>query len=116
MAEVKENVNALFAPTKPSLGEDIMGVLESIMRLHSISAQELFYKWESYCLKMGSEETTLDLATVRMFQKDVQDNLERSHQGKHTARGSERKPTVSATPRAVGNGDVFGMYEHTLYG
>jgi DNA polymerase alpha subunit B len=109
MTEIKENINALFAPASDGLSPDILGVLESILRLHSISEQELFYKWESYCLKMGSEETKLDLNTVRMFQKDVQESLERSYQGKHNSRDSARKSTVGSTPRAAGNSDVFGM-------
>jgi DNA polymerase alpha subunit B len=111
MTEVKENINALFAPAADGLSPDILGVLECILRLHSISEQELFYKWESYCLKMGSEETKLDLNTARMFQKDVQENLERSYQTKHNSRDSARKSNVGSTPRAAGNGDVFGMYE-----
>jgi len=103
-----ENLNAFFAPAGNGLEPDILGVLESILRLYSITPQELFYKWESYCLKMGSEETRLDLGTARMFQKDVQDSLERCHQ----SRQSERKPAVSATPRTAGKGgDVYGMLE-----
>ena len=109
MAEVKENINALFSPASDGLSPDILGVLESILRLHSISEQELFYKWESYCLKMGSEETKLDLNTARMFQKDVQESLERAYQGKHNSRDSARKSAVGSTPRVAGTGDVFGM-------
>jgi len=109
MTEAKENINALFAPVGDGLSPDILGVLESILRLHSITEQELFYKWESYCLKMGSEETKLDLKTARMFQKDVQDGVERASQGKHHGRGSERKSAVASTPRVASNGDVFGM-------
>ncbi|KAI9870355.1 MAG: DNA-directed DNA polymerase alpha subunit pol12, partial [Watsoniomyces obsoletus] len=85
MTAVKENLNALFDPTGNGLSPDILGVLESIQRLYELSSQELFFKWESYCLKMGSEETKLELDTARMFQKDVQDALERSNQGKQNA-------------------------------
>ena len=103
-----ENLNAVFASSENGLEPDISGVLESILRLYSITPQELFYKWESYCLKMGSEETVLDLSTARMFQKDVQDNLERSHQGK----SSDRRSAVSATPRTTTkSGDVYGMLD-----
>ena len=111
MAEFKENLNALFDPTGNGLSPDILGVLESIQRLYSLSSQELFFKWESYCLKMGSEETSLDLDTSRMFQKDVQDALERSNQGKQNEKKSERKSGITATPRAGHNGDVFGMLD-----
>jgi len=109
MADVKENLNARFDPTGAGLPPDVLGVLESTLRLHSISAEELFIKWEVYCLKMGSEETKLDLETARMFQKDVQESLERGHQGKHSARTMDKKSAVSATPRAVTHGDIFGM-------
>jgi DNA polymerase alpha subunit B len=109
MTEVKENINALFAPASDGLSPDVLGVLESILRLHSISEQELFYKWESYCLKMGSEETKLDVNTARMFQKDVQESLERAYQSKHTGRDSARKSAVGSTPLAANTGDVFGM-------
>ena len=111
MADSKGNIDGLFAPSVPNgLALDVMGELESIIRLHSISPQELFYKWESYSMKMGAEDTKLDLDTVRMFKKDVQDSVERSHPNKHTGRGLERKIVVASTPRApTANGDVFGM-------
>lgn len=110
MSEIKEDVNGYFCPSADTgLPIDILGELESILRLHSISPQELFYKWESYSLKMGSEETRLDLDTVRMFKKDVQDGLEREHRGKHANR-SDRRSTVAANPRGAVAGDVFGMY------
>ena len=104
-------ISTLFAPSSANgVPDEVMGELESILRLYSISPQELFYKWESYSLKMGSEETRLDLETVRMFKKDVQDGLERDTQGKHVGRASDRKSNVGATPRgATTSGDVFGM-------
>jgi DNA polymerase alpha subunit B len=109
------DINSLFAPSVTSgLPSEVMGELESILRLHSTSPQELFYKWESYCLKMGSEDTKLDLDTVRMFKKDVQDSLERATHDGHVGRGSDRKSTVGATPRGVTTGgDVFGMQVFT---
>lgn len=129
MAEVatasKENLNGLFAPTSSEgLEADILGVLESILRLYSITPQELFYKWESYCLKMGggagadngeSGEVKLDLDTARMFSKDVRDGFERSAQqthGRGAGKASEKKSHgVNATPKAgASGGDVFGMY------
>jgi DNA polymerase alpha subunit B len=111
----KENMNALFAPARQEgLPEDVLGVLDSTRRIHSISAQELFYKWESYCLKMGPDDTQLDLETARMFQKDIQDQLERGHgnKGGMNAPGTARKPNVSATPRAGVQGqDFLGMLD-----
>lgn len=108
----------LFAPSAPDgLPADVLGELQSIMRVHGITAQELFYRWESYCLRMGSEETKLDLETVRLFKRDVQDNLERQARGRQQV--EKRSGGVAATPRArerdmgmgagAGTGDVFGM-------
>lgn len=104
-------LNELFAASAPDgLPKDVLAELQSMLRLHGISSQELFYKWESYSMKMGSEETKLDLVTVRAFKKDVQDSLEReTTRGKsHQTRGTDKKTGVAATPRA-GKADVFGM-------
>lgn len=107
-----DELNSIFAPSSPDgLPKDVLGELESIMRLHSISPQELFYKWESYSLKMGSEDTRLDLDTVRLFKKDVQDALERDSRARTHVRSADKRNAVGATPRSVAsNSDVFGMY------
>lgn len=122
-----ENLNSVFASastSKDGLAPDALGVLESILRLYSITPQELFYKWESYCLKMaggagagnGDEsDIKLDLNTARMFQKDVRDEFEKGHQQGHHQksglRGSERRGIngVAATPKANTSGDFLGM-------
>jgi DNA polymerase alpha subunit B N-terminal len=110
MEDIVQELNELFAGSAPDgLPKDVLAELQSMLRLHSITAQELFYKWESYSMKMGSDDTKLDLNTVRAFKRDVQDSLERETRGKtHQVRGSEKKPGVAATPRA-GKTDVFGM-------
>ena len=113
MSDIKDDLSGyFFALSENGVPPDVLGELESILRLHSISPQELFYKWESYSLKMGSDETKLDLETVRMFKKDVQDGLERDHRGRHASR-TDRRNVIAATPRGAANGDVFGMYERT---
>lgn len=119
MTEAKENLNAVFDPTGKGLAADILGVLDSMLRLYSLTPEELFIKWEVYSLKMGSEETKLDLETARLFSKDVQDGVERGadrdrppqlQQQPKFAPKSDRKSAVHATPRAGMAGDVFGMY------
>lgn len=102
-------INELFAPATPDgLPKDILTELQSILRVHSIAPQELFYKWESYCLKMG-EETKMDLETVRLFKRDVQDGLERETRGRGGRQTTEKKLPQTATPRAATTSDVFGM-------
>jgi DNA polymerase alpha subunit B len=103
--------NELFSAPGTELPQDVLTVLQSITRIHSFDAQELFYKWESYCLKMGSEETKLDYETAQAFKKDVQEKLEQDNRGKHSVTRGEKRGGVGATPRNIqSNSDVFGMY------
>ncbi|KAK0281518.1 DNA-directed DNA polymerase alpha subunit pol12 [Friedmanniomyces endolithicus] len=102
----------LFAPSAGgSLSDDVANELHHILRLLDLSAQELFFKWESYVIKMGVENTKLDSKTVRAFKKDLQDALERESRAKgHVVHQSAAKRTA-ATPRRGGGGDVFGMLD-----
>ena len=111
MATTMADLNDLFAlPPVTELPPDIMGELQSILRLHSISPQELSYKWESYTMKMGSEQTKLDLPTARAFKRDLQEMLERESRGRAHVRSVDKRGAY-ATPRSAGKGDdVFGMY------
>ncbi|RFU30100.1 hypothetical protein B7463_g6257, partial [Scytalidium lignicola] len=105
--ELKE----LFAPaTGAELEPDVLAELESILRLHSIPPQELFYKWESYSIKMGSDDMKLNIDTARALKKDVQDGLERESRNKAHVLNSAKRG--GATPRNVqNNGDVLGMLD-----
>lgn len=110
MASIKAELNELFAiPPVTELTPDVLAELQSVLRLHSISPQELSYKWESYSMKMGSEQTKLDLETTRAFKKDLQEMLEREARGKAHVRSVDKR-SAYATPRSSGKGDdVFGM-------
>jgi DNA polymerase alpha subunit B len=104
-AELKE----LFASACPEFEADVLAELHSIMRLHSIDPLELWYKWESYSMKMGSDDMKLNINTARALKKDVQDGLERENRTKAHVLNSNKRG--GATPRNVtSNGDVFGMY------
>ena len=111
MDNTSDELNKLFAPPPTTeLAPDILGELQSILRLHGISPQELFFKWESYSIKMGSEETKLDPTTARAFKKDVQENLERETRGKIHVRGTDKRSAGHAVARNPGGTeDVFGM-------
>lgn len=108
MANTEEDLKAHFAPANDQLQPEILSELESMLRLYSISPQELFFKWESYSIKMGSDDTKLDLKTSRDFKKDIQESLERENRGKSNAKHAEKK-AITATPRSGGGSDVFGM-------
>jgi DNA polymerase alpha subunit B len=91
------------------LEPDVLTELQSIMRLHSIDVEELWYKWESYSMKMSSDDMKLNIDTARALKKDVQDSLERESRNKAHVLNSNKRG--GATPRNVqSNGDVFGMY------
>lgn len=49
MADV-DTLNELFAPPGTTLPEDVTAELQHILRLLGLSAQELFFKWESYVI------------------------------------------------------------------
>lgn len=60
-------------------------------------------------MKMGSEQTNLDVTTARAFKKDLQEMLERESRGKAHLRSVDKRGAL-ATPRSTGKGaDVFGM-------
>lgn len=111
MASVKIELNDLFAiPPVTELPPDILGELQSILRLHSISPQELRYKWESYTIKMGTEQTSLDMVTIRAFKTDIQETLEREARGKAHVRSVDKRGSYATPRNAAKVGDVFGMY------
>jgi DNA polymerase alpha subunit B len=110
MDDATAEIHERFAPPNEELKPEVLSELQSILRLHQISPEELSYKWESYCMKLGAEETKMDLKTTRDFKKDLQDSLEQESRGKMLKRGDQKR-AVAATPRAGGGGDgVFGMY------
>ena len=98
-----------FSSAGTELESDVLAELQSIMRLHSIDVQELWYKWESYSMKMGSDDMKLNMETARALKQDIQDGLEvKSRTKSHLLNSNKRG---GATPRNVtSNDDVFGMY------
>ena len=105
MAE--EDLQPLFSPNKP-LEPDVRAELESIQRLHDLSAEDLFFKWESYCIKLDLDAQSVDITAVRNLKQTIQDALEKSQRQVHVK--TERR--VAATPRqAHKGGDVFNMLD-----
>jgi DNA polymerase alpha subunit B len=107
MAESAETeLKERFAPTE--IEPDVLTELQSIMHLHSIDTEELWYKWESYSMKMGTNDMKLNIETARALKQDIQDGLERDNRSKAHLLSSNKRG--GATPRnVVSNGDVFGM-------
>ncbi|KAG9231916.1 DNA polymeras-like protein alpha/primase associated subunit [Amylocarpus encephaloides] len=102
--ELHERFGAVAGGT---LEADVLAELQSIMRLHSIDAEELWYKWESYSMKMGVDEMKLNAETANALKKDVQEGLERENRSKGHLQTNKRG---AATPRnTAGNGDMLGI-------
>jgi DNA polymerase alpha subunit B len=104
-------LNERFGSGDKPLEADVLAELQSIMRIHQLDAQDLFFKWESYCIKMDLDgATVVSYNTARAFKKDLQDALERNHRAAPQLKADKR---VGATPRAAAKGgsDVFGMLE-----
>lgn len=91
---------------------EIMGEFHSMLKLYDIDVQELFFKWESYSMKMGPDDTKLALDTVRAFKKDVQDQLEREVRGK--TRMQQQTPAVQRTIRPQAGADSFALLDGLL--
>ncbi|ORY75073.1 DNA polymerase alpha subunit B N-terminal-domain-containing protein [Protomyces lactucae-debilis] len=89
------------------LAIDVRSLLESAVKVYSISEEELFFKWEAWCFKMGTNpELNLDNATL--FKQDIQHQLENSNQ-------TRLKASVAATPASNKKASLAG-YEDFLGG
>jgi DNA polymerase alpha subunit B len=109
MADTVTELRELFSSASPGeLEVDVLTELQSIMRLHNIPPQELFFKWEAYSMKLGDNDMKLNIDTARGLKQDVQDSLERENRSKAHHRVEKR---AGATPRHVAAGDVFGMLD-----
>ncbi|KHO01477.1 DNA polymerase alpha, subunit B [Metarhizium album ARSEF 1941] len=106
MAE--SDIQTRFSPDSP-LEPDVLSEIQSILRLHDLSVDDLFFKWESYCIKMDLDaQAGLSLSRIRNLKQSIQDELERGHRA--TQVRNERK-VVNATPKGNPGGDVFGMLD-----
>ncbi|KAJ1329445.1 DNA polymerase alpha subunit B [Microdochium nivale] len=106
-----EELNENFGTANAELEPDVVAELKSIMNMHSLSVQDLFFKWESYCLKMEMADMKPSLTTIRALKQDIQDALVRSNRAHGAHIKQEKRP--GATPRTVvkSSGDVFGMLD-----
>ncbi|KAH7049392.1 DNA polymerase alpha subunit B N-terminal-domain-containing protein [Macrophomina phaseolina] len=110
MDETTVELNELFGSPNAALPQEVLIELQSLLRLHSISPQELFYKWESYSIKMGPE-TTLTLKAARDFKKDIQDTLERENRAKAAHARSDKRATAPSARASTSSADVFGVLD-----
>lgn len=114
----------LFSAGK-AIEPDIAAELQSMMRLHGISSEDLFYKWESYCIKMELDAgDALTLAHVRNLKQNMLDALAKSAAAPAAGSSSVVKPKAErkamGTPRAGrgaanggagAGGDMYGILD-----
>ncbi|CAN8095135.1 unnamed protein product [Discula destructiva] len=99
-------LNERFASGDKTLGQDVLVEMQSIMRLHDLAPEDLYFKWESYCIKLDMEASQPSFEKMRDFKQGLQNDLEKSTRTQVHSRQEKR---VGATPRASKGGDVFGM-------
>lgn len=105
MAET--DIQSRFSPNNP-LEPDVLYEIQSILRLHDFSVDDLFFKWDAYCIRMDLDAlSAISLQNIRNMKQSIQDELEKSHRA--TQVRSERK--VTATPKGDSGSDVFGMLD-----
>jgi DNA polymerase alpha subunit B len=111
---VVSEVNEKFGSGGKQLQPDVVAELQSIMRLHELTPEDLWFKWESYSMKMDMEGNNVSVTTLRAFKQDLQDALERSNRSQTHIKSEKR---TGATPRTVTkNGDVFGILDSLVPG
>ncbi|KAK4122152.1 DNA polymerase alpha, subunit B [Parathielavia appendiculata] len=106
--ETIAELNQWFGSAGKDLEADIVAELKSIMRMHQLSVQDLFFKWESYGMKIGMDDFKVTIDTLRAFKQNLQDELERSSRSRVHIKTEKR---AGATPRTGKSGDVFGMLD-----
>jgi DNA polymerase alpha subunit B len=90
-----------------ALAIDVRSLLESIIKVYVIPEEELFFKWEAWCFKMGNNPE-LNLENATLFKQDIQNQLETSNQNR-------LKAATAATP-ASNKKSNFAAYEDFLGG
>jgi DNA polymerase alpha subunit B len=101
------DIDTTIADHFPAASQEVLDELQAMLRVYDIDAQELFFKWESYSLKMGPDDVKLDFDTVQNFKKDVQEQLEKELKGKAKL---AQTPAVQRVVRpGQGAGDSFAL-------
>jgi DNA polymerase alpha subunit B len=107
---VDDELQSRFSPNRP-LEPDVAAELQSIMRLHDLSPEDLYLKWDSYCLQMETDAHDVTLSAVRRLKQTILDSLE-----KDNSRRAQVKTAATPRPSAgarggAGGADVFGMLD-----
>lgn len=100
-------LNERFGASDKGLAQDVLVEMQSIMRLHDLSPDDLYFKWESYCIRLDMEAGHPSFEKMRDFKQGLVNDLEKSTRTQAHSRPEKR---AGATPRTANKGgDVFGM-------
>ncbi|KAF4120453.1 DNA polymerase alpha subunit B [Geosmithia morbida] len=114
-----DQLQSRFSPNK-ALEPDILAELQSMMRLHDLSVEDLYLKWDSYCLRMETDADVVTLQGIRGLKQTIQDTLERENSTGTSSNvgrkkpghgGSRQQPHAAPRAGAAGGSDVFGMLD-----
>ena len=103
-----DELQSRFSPNGP-LAPDLATELQSIMRLHDLSAEDLYLKWDSYCLKMDMDAHAVTLPAIRALKQTILDTLQNDNTRRAQVK-TAATPRPGANARAAG-ADVFGMLD-----
>lgn len=112
-----EELQSFFSPGGKPLPPDVLSELQSIMHLHNLSAEDLFFKWDAYCIKLDLDaQSSLNIISIRNLKQTIQDALVKSNQARQQHQVKSERKMVSA-PRAGGRGDdMYGMLDGLVPG
>lgn len=112
-----EELQSFFSPGGKPLPPDVLSELQSIMNIYDLSAEDLFFKWDAYCIKLDLDaQTSLNILSIRNLKQTIQDALKKASHSRqqHQVKG-ERK--IAPGPRAGGGGDdMYGMLDGLVPG
>ena len=93
------------------LTPDVAGELASMLRLYSIPTEELFFKWEAYCIKLDLDlDIKIGMDVVRDFKRDLQQVLEAEVRGKLKPAGGASMGGGARTVKTSGiGGEGLGL-------
>ena len=81
--------------------ETVIAECLSMLRLYSISAEDLFYKWEAFCLDMDIKQTSITLDLARNLKANIQEKLEKENRDRKKATPSSHAYTPRPAKTAI---------------
>lgn len=105
MSTDSADIISLFGSLPPIAVDELI----SMLRLYDITPEELFFKWESYCIRLGYDsDVKISIDHVIDFKRDVQKMLEAEVKGRRGAAGGKAAGT-RVIKAEVGEGGADGL-------